>query len=276
MGRTKIEWATHSWNPITGCTPVSEGCARCYARRMAKRLAGRFDYPESPHEFDVTVRRGEFRLGPKWPRGSRVFIGSMGDVFHDDVPTDALIDLMKYIFLTPASTFLILTKRADRMQSFMEMLYREWRDIPNLWLGVSVENQARADERIPVLLDTPAAVHFVSAEPLLGPISLREAMPCPDCHGSGDLGRAPDGRLYSCEKCHGHEDALGNGLAHGLDLCISGSETGPGKRPMDLDWAQALRDECASAGVPFFFKVDSQGNHELDGRVWEEMPEVRA
>lgn len=272
MGKTRIEWATHTWNPITGCTPVSEGCQNCYARRMAKRLAGRCGYPKAPHEFDVTIH--PVAAGPdEWPPSSRIFVCSMGDLFHPRVPTLMQRAVFTTIGRNWQHTFCILTKRPGYMHAFVDHLVKEqdffddhWFGpeltdqscFPNLWLGVSVENQQRADERIPVLMDMPAAVRFVSVEPMLGPVDIVRPV------GDHFL------RRYGLEPTGTH--AVGMSGKCGLDWVICGAETGPGKRRMELDWARSLRDQCIRAGVPFFFKRDSQGNHELDGRVWEESP----
>lgn len=242
MNKTAIEWAEYTWNPITGCTPVSEGCANCYAKRMAKRLAGRGGYPaDEPFRVTLHPERLEEPLRLKKPR--QIFVVSMGDLFHDDVPDEFICRVFAVIALTPVKhRFLILTKRPHRMREFIlglpqrDETFRLWVraggewPLSNLWLGVTVENQARADERIPILLQIPAAVRFVSVEPMLGPVSLES-----------QLGSAAESRRVL------------NGW-HGIDWVICGGETGPKARPMHPDWVRSLRDQCRDAGVPFLFK----------------------
>jgi protein gp37 len=217
---TKIEWATETWNPVTGCTPVSEACQNCYAKRMANRLRGRFGYPED-EPFRVTLHPEKLDEPLKWKKPRRVFVCSMGDLFHEDVPHSAIQKVLYRVRMAKWHTFLILTKRPERMRAFF-MQYYVTGHIPNLWLGVTAENQARADERIPILLQIPAAVRFVSVEPMMGPVDL--------------------------SWCN-----------YTLDWVICGGETGPGARPMHPDWARSLRDQCQEAGTPFFFK--SWGNY---------------
>ena len=247
---TKIEWATESWNPITGCSPVSEGCENCYARRMASRLRGRFGYPEDD-PFKVTFHPDKIEQPLHWKKPRMIFVCSMGDLFHKDVlgPTiHQLIKLMKWDY--KRHTFLILTKRPERMR-------RIWMNIDgtlpeNIWLGVTVENQQRADERIPILLQIPAAKRFVSIEPMLGPVDLQKI---------GPLLQAFNWKI-----------AKG-----GLDWIICGGESGPGVRPMHPDWPRSIRDQCQAADVPFFFKQWGGVNKKtagrlLDGQEWSEYP----
>ena len=227
---TKIEWATDSWNPITGCTPISEACTNCYAKRMAEtRLRGRFGYPEDePFKVILHPERLEEPFG--WRKPRRVFVCSMSDLFHEDVPDEFICRVIAAIALTPLKhTFLILTKRPQRMHEFIlglpqrDHTFRLWVaaggewPLSNLWLGVTAENQARADERIPVLLQIPAAKRFVSVEPMLGPVDLSY-------------------------------------FINSLDWVICGGETGPGARPMHPDWVRSIRDQCRESGTPYFFK----------------------
>ena len=263
---TKIEWADEVWNPVTGCTPVSEGCAHCYAKRMASRLRGRYGYP-ADEPFRVTVHDDRMAQPISWRKHRRVFVCSMGDLFHQDVDAQTLGFVFAMMSLCRRHTFMVLTKRPGRMHEMIngrylrietEIIHRvnvlrhgldapsemEGWPLPNVWLGVTAENQTRADERIRVLLETPAARRFVSVEPMLGAVDLLDYM-----RGYG--------RFYS---------------STALDWVICGAETGPGARPMNLDWARDLRDQCVAARVPFFFKRDSDGNRELDGRMWEQYP----
>ncbi len=235
MSETKIEWATHTWNPVTGCSKVSSGCANCYAERMSKRLAGRCGYPlDNP--FRVTLHPDKLKDPLKWKKPRRIFVNSMSDLFHDDVP-DSFLDLV-FASMAKASqhTFLVLTKRPERMSNYIlkamfdeecnydglyaaldELGIPDANPMANVWLGVSVENQAAA-ERISILKQIPAAVRFVSFEPLLGEINL-----------------TPD-------------------LWKDIDWAIVGGESGPGARPMHPDWVRSLRNQCQVAGTKFFFK----------------------
>lgn len=267
MAQTKIEWATHVWNPVTGCTPVSEGCENCYARRMAYRLRGRFGYPED-NPFRVTLHPGRVSSLEPALRGTGkiIFVCSMGDLFHQDVPESFIREVLKLITATSQHTFLMLTKRPDRMRNVFESYYATGAAIiRNLWLGVTAENQARADERIPILLQIPATVRFVSCEPLLGPVDLRRYMR-PLCRGDVRSG-------HLCRQCY---DVYATNDT-GIDWVIVGGETGPNARPMHPDWVRKLRDQCVEAGVPFFFKQMYIGGSlvkmpELDGRRYDELP----
>jgi len=222
MSRTKIEWTETTWNPLTGCTPISPGCAHCYARRMAQRLAGRCGYPAAPHEFEVTLHPERLSEPLGWKKPRRVFVCSMGDLFHESVPFEYIARVYGVMTLNQQHTFQVLTKRPYRAVDFIHWAEDRYKFArtppPNIWLGATIENQEQADKRIPVLLQIPAAVRFVSVEPLLGPVYPLD----------------PQGVR--------------------LDWVICGGETGPGARPMHPDWARSLRDQCAVAGVPFFFK----------------------
>lgn len=243
--KTGIEWADATWNPITGCDKVSPGCDHCYAETFAERWRGtEGHYFEAG--FDVQLRPDKLDLPLRWTKPRKVFVNSISDLFHDKVPNEYIARVFGVMQRAKVHTFQLLTKRHARMRSllssqdFRESVFRHngvaldqqplehfrtW-PLPNVWLGVSAEDQKRADLRIPALLDTPAAVRFVSAEPLLGPIELIE-----------HLGSAP---------------AVGGTAA--LDWVIVGGESGPGARPMHPAWARSLRDECVSGGVPFLFK----------------------
>ena len=237
MSTSKIGWTDATWNPVTGCTPCSEGCAHCYAARMAKRLAGRFGYPEGDG-FAVAVHPGDRFTAPlRWSKPRRVFVCSMGDLFHEDVPYEAIAAVWDVMGDCPQHQFQVLTKRPARMLEIVRALNLS--AAPHVWLGVTAENQQRADERIPLLLQMPDAVRFVSVEPMLGPVDLAAYVGRYHCGGCvGDPGGDPD--------CPGHDDLL--------DWVICGAETGPGARPMATGWATDLEDQCNAAGVPFFFK----------------------
>jgi len=222
MAETKIEWATHVWNPVTGCTKVSEGCRNCYAETMARRFPKL--YPDGFGK--VTLHNERLEQPLHWRKPARIFVSSMGDLFHEDVPIPYIEMVLDVMAQANWHTFLVLTKRPLRMQTAIGTLILNpdtGRPFPNVWLGVSVENQATADERIPNLFQTPAAKRFISAEPLLGPVDLKNAF------------------AFSSD-------------SSSLDWVIVGGESGPKARPMHPDWARKVRDDCVAAGVAFFFK----------------------
>ena len=257
--RTSIEWTDTTWNPVRGCSRASSGCEHCYAERMASRFCG----PGEPYE--GLARRaparwtGEVTLVPrvlaeplKWRKARRVFVNSMSDLFHAALTDEQIAAVFGVIAATPQHTYQILTKRPERMRAWCASAAhdggQDW-PLVNLWLGVSVEDQQRADERIPALLATPAARRFVSCEPLLGPVRFND-VPV--------LRRVNAGPQ--------------------LDWVIVGGESGPGARPMDEDWVRAIRDQCKAAGVPFFYKQRLlDGGRKialplLDGRQHTECP----
>lgn len=276
MAKTKIEWTDEVWNPVTGCSKVSHGCKYCYAERVFPRpYPGRAftDVRTHPERLDAPLR---------WRKPRRVFVNSMSDLFHDDVPDDFINEVFAAMALAPQHTFQVLTKRPLRMKKYMtswpdgagrvhhirsavrRMLYGDRRDwssddpewkramaavavwpLPNVWLGVSVEDQETADYRIPFLLDTPAAVRWVSAEPLLGPVDLGKWLW--SCCGNTTTGAEYMGQRE--EVCCNQPEPRDL-----LDWLVAGGESGPHARPMHPDWPRSLRDQCAAAGVPFFFK----------------------
>ena len=261
---TKIEWADLTINPTRGCQHCSPGCDNCYAERFAARLAlnpksgkayaGLVDFKGKwtgrISDYDLSV----FDRLPKTPK--RIFVGSMTDLFFsgvNDTPRQALttVEGTTYEFAPdimharlamilielgklPQHTFMFLTKRPEAMREVMQLMLN--RPLPNLWLGVTVCNQAEADAKIPALLATPAAKRFVSIEPMLGPVDLWEA------------------KFKTYGTTGGLTGAVTNWKGHGLDWVICGGETGPGARPMHPDWVRGLRDKCKAAEVPFFFK----------------------
>jgi protein gp37 len=249
MATSKIEWTDTTWNPVVGCRKVSPGCTHCYAERMAGRLKamGRPGYQDAVDDKGrwtgrVSLLYERLFQPLTWRRPRRVFVNSMSDLFHPDVPfefVDDVFDVMaRNCLASNRHIFQILTKRPDRMHQYFRQgknYYGDHIPLPNVWLGVSVENQEAADERIPLLLQTPAAVRFLSCEPLLGPV---------------DLGRRviPPGQSWA------REVELAWGDTEELDWVIVGGESGPGARPMHPDWARSIRDQCVAASVPFFFK----------------------
>jgi len=270
---TRIEWTDRTWNPLTGCTKVSPGCDNCYAKTMHERFHG-------PGSFDTVTLHPE-RLGQplRWRGQHRVFVNSMSDLFHKDAPDQFIAETFGVMASAASHTFQVLTKRHARMRSllndpgFVEDVRGEWArllrvgpsrrqqewawPLPNVWLGVSVENQQWADIRIPRLLDTPATIRFLSCEPLLGPINIQRSL---NADPSSWRGTAA------------------------IDWCIVGGESGQGARPMQPEWARWLRDQCAAAGVPFLFKQWGAHNadgervgkkaagRQLGGRTWDEYP----
>lgn len=305
VSTTTIEWTDTTWNPTTGCDQVSPGCDHCYALTLARRLKGmgsakyqRDGDPEtSGPGFGLTMHPDVLAAPLSWRKPRMVFVNSMSDLFHKDVEPDFIARAFAIMALTPHHTYQLLTKRHARMRSLLsEDWFREavftfadeyanagdyrWRDgfysfaypLPNVWLGVSVEDQKWADIRIPALLETPAAVRFISAEPLLGPIRLR---PNPKVWGE----------CLDFDGDYWHTPPVGEGphLAGGCPECrtvdqvIVGGESGPGARPMDADWVRNLQWWTKVFGAAFFFKQwggirPKSGGRELDGRTWDEMP----
>lgn len=274
--RSKIEWTDSTWSPTVGCTKVSPGCDHCYAERITERFHGKGSFAV------VKLHHDRLDAPLRWRKPRRVFVDSMSDLFHDAVPDEFIARVWAVMAATPQHTYQILTKRHGRMRSLLnsdqfreraflatnldtgELHGSRW-PIPNCWLGVSVEDQKRADLRIPALIDTPAAVRFLSCEPLLGPTDLSGWFDTPLCCGCGD-----NHGSGCCSMCMRPEPS-------GIDWCIVGGESGPGARPMNPDWARSLRDQCQSAGVPFLFKqwggaTPKSGGRELDGRTWDEFP----
>lgn len=240
--RTAIEWTEATWNPTTGCDRISAGCDNCYALTLAKRLKAmgsvKYQADGNPRTsgpgFAVTVHENDLRLPLRWREPRVVFVNSMSDLFHARVPVAFIHRVFEVMAATPRHTYQVLTKRAHR-------LARLANDLPwpsNVWIGVSVEDAAQL-HRVDLLCGVPAAVRFVSAEPLLGPLTPLELS--------------------------------------GIDWVIAGGESGPRARPPDPSWLRALRDECAAADVAFFFKqwggrTPKSGGRMLDGRTWDEMP----
>lgn len=257
--KSPIEWTEATWNPVTGCDRVSPGCDHCYAQTLAKRLKAmgnpRYQLDgntkTSGPGFGVALHNDQVLLPLRW-RGPRVvFVNSMSDLFHPQVPDDFVSSVWGTMAATPQHTYQILTKRHQRLPRLVARLTSRYGILPNVWLGVSVENQEWADRRIPLLLQTEAAVRFLSCEPLLGPVNI------------GTFFRAAEGS--------------DGARANRIHWVIVGGESGPNFRALDLDWARSLRDQCVRAGVPYFFKqvggrTPKAGGRLLDGRTWDEMP----
>lgn len=266
---TGIEWTNATWNPTVGCSVLSAGCTNCYAMRMAGRLEmmgseiyrGHTIKTKAGHVWNGKVgasNHGQMIKPLSWKTPRRIFVNSMSDLFHEDMPEDVIDQVFAVMALCPQHTFQVLTKRSARMLEYMSDrdVVRRWvdhaparpanpnvqwqRPLRNVWLGVSVEDQTRADERIPHLLATPAAIRFLSCEPLLGSVNIAWALGHPIEIAAGFLKR-------------GHFSPGMETLRH-LDWAIVGGESGPKHRPMKAEWARLLRDQCANAGVAFFFK----------------------
>lgn len=231
--RSGIEWTESTWNPVTGCTKVSSGCRHCYAERMAKRLQA-MGHPNYAHGFDVTLHEHMLDVPLKWTKPRMIFVNSMSDLFHEDVPTQFIQRIFSTMRQAPHHTFQVLTKRAVRLTELDNEI--SWPD--NVWMGVTVEDQSCCF-RIAHLRQSHARVKFLSLEPLLGPL--------------------PDLDL------------------DGIDWVIVGGESGPGARPLALDWVTEIRDLCLDADVPFFFKQwggvrKSEQGRVLQGRTWDQLP----
>jgi len=265
--KTKIEWTDATWNPITGCTEISPGCANCYAARLAatrlrnvsayKGLASLVQHGKKPlwkQQVRFNLERLEEPL--HWRKPRKIFVCDMSDLFHEKVPQEWIAKIFQVMFRADWHTYQILTKRAGRMREIMQDLttYSTMfggKPLPHVWLGVSVENQRFADERIPMLLETPAAVRWISAEPLLGPINLdfigpvgssKSAIGCRPCNWKQQTATAQSGG----HTCHESRPKL--------DWIVCGFESGPHARPGHPNWARSLRDQAVAASIPFFFK----------------------
>jgi len=244
MAATKIEWATDVWNPCTGCTPISAGCANCYAKRMASRLKGRFGYPAGK-PFKVTLHPEKLDEPLRWKKPRRVFVCSMGDLFHEDVPDGFISQVFGVMSLAWEHTFIVLTKRPQRMAEWLRTACEKVHDasrpiaeiiqcrshsrnlwpLPNLWLGTTAENQTAYEDRIEWLLKCPATVTFLSLEPLLGPIDLTATY------------------------------ATHDGLRGRIHWLIAGPETGPRARPCNPDWIGSAINQAKAAGIKVFVKA---------------------
>lgn len=251
VGKTKIEWATDVWNPIRGCSVVSEGCRHCYAMQVAARFSGEGQAYEglayrnsSGAHWTGKVRLIEEHLEDplRWKRPRRIFVNSMSDLFHEGLSNEQIVRVFQVMSKAPQHIFQVLTKRPERMRDFIRLMsvlneactnQHEW-PLKNVWLGVSIEDQKTADERIPLLLQTPAAVRWLSVEPLLGPI---------------DFGNPKEYETDSGD----YSMRLQRGL-FGIDWAVIGGESGPGARPMDLCWMRSIMEQCSNAGVPVFVK----------------------
>ncbi|PYN61930.1 MAG: hypothetical protein DMD90_21920 [Candidatus Rokuibacteriota bacterium] len=231
--QTGIEWTDATWNPVTGCTKVSPGCKNCYAERLAARLHAMHN-PRYRNGFKLTLHPDLLSLPLRWRRPRMIFVNSMSDLFHEAVPAEYIWQVFAVMGQAPWHTFQILTKRSKRLRQLASGL--SWPS--NVWQGVSVES-SRYTARIDDLREIPAAVRFISIEPLLGPIP---ALPLDNIH-----------------------------------WVIVGGESGPRRRPVEAGWVREIRDQCLTADVRFFFKqwggrTPKSRGRLLDGRTWDDMP----
>jgi protein gp37 len=233
--KSSIEWTDATWNPVRGCTKISPGCKHCYAETFAERFRGVVGHPYE-QGFDLRLVPEALHLPLRWQRGRRIFVNSMSDLFHEAVPIEFIRSVFEIMRAAPQHQFQVLTKRAERLGDVLS----SWVLPPNVWIGVSVENQEYA-WRLDHLRRVAAAVRFVSFEPLLGPVT---------------------------------------GLRlEGIHWVIVGGESGLGARPIDAAWVRSIRDRCVAAHVPFFFKQwggvrKARAGRILDGRTWDEEPTV--
>jgi protein gp37 len=234
---TTIEWTDATWNPVTGCTKISAGCDHCYAERFSERFRGT---PNHPFEngFDLTLRPERIEQPLSWRKPRMIFVNSMSDLFHKQVPTKFISKVFDTMEKADWHTFQVLTKRSSIMRDFLRSRYRGERGPAHIWCGVSIEDEKRRS-RIRHLQDAPAGVRFLSIEPLIAHV------------GEIDL--------------------------TGIDWVIVGGESGPGAREMRLEWVRDIRDQCVKNGVAFFFKQwgglrPKSGGRKLDGQEWSQFP----
>jgi len=292
MKTHKIGWLNvpgyipQTWNPIVGCSKVSEGCRNCYAERMAFRICRMMEPPKytayrgvlyadsaggaiEKWNGETTLLEDILQKPLGWKKPRAIFVNSMGDLFHENTPDEWIQQVFRVMSLCPQHLFIVLTKRADRMEKFIHDRLARFKEsglsgeLPHVWLGVTVEDQEAADERIPHLLSTPAAVRFVSCEPLIGPVDLSTWIPpFNDCsHYQGGCVRPEN--VFACtaspesrpgtESCKPSQCVFGR---RGIDWIIAGGESGANQevRPGHAEWFRSLRDQAEEAGVPFFFK----------------------
>jgi protein gp37 len=239
-GNSTIEWTDATWNPVRGCTKISPGCAHCYAETFAERFRG---VPGHPYEqgFDLRLVPEKLAEPLRWSSPKLVFVNSMSDLFHKDVPDDYILAVVRVMRLANWHTYQVLTKRSERLRDLLLTKLRDAADEPHIWWGVSVENRRHGLPRVEHLRATPAKMRFLSVEPLLEDL------------GPFDLG--------------------------GISWVIVGGESGHGARPMDPNWVRTIRGQCEAASVPFFFKQwggvnKAKQGRKLDGQTYDEMPEL--
>jgi protein gp37 len=236
--RSAIEWTDATWNPVRGCTKISPGCHRCYAETFAERFRG---VPGHPYEQGFDLRLVPHKLADplRWKTPKMVFVNSMSDLFHKDVPDDYVLAVARVMRTANWHTYQVLTKRSERLRDLLRTALRDAAEEPHVWWGVSVEDRRHGLPRVDHLREAPARVRFLSVEPLL-------------------------------------EDLGAVNLA-GIHWVIVGGESGHGARPMAREWVVSVREQCRAAGVPFFFKQwggvhKSKAGRDLDGRTYDEQP----
>jgi protein gp37 len=237
--RSAIEWTDATWNPIRGCTKISPGCAHCYAETFAERFRGVVGHPFE-QGFDLRLVPEKLNDPLRWRKARRIFVNSMSDLFHEDVPESYIADVLQVMAKANWHVFQTLTKRAERMHDLLSGRFRWAAELPHTWWGVSVENRSHGLPRIEWLRRTSVCHRFLSIEPLLEDL------------GTLDL--------------------------HGIHWVIVGGESGRRPRPMELAWVRSLRDQCQARGIPFFFKQQVINRCKvslpvLDGVVWSECPD---
>ncbi len=239
--KSAIEWTDATWNPMTGCTKVSAGCDNCYAERFAERWRGT---PNHPFEngFDLTLRPERLAQPLEWKKPRMIFVNSMSDLFHKEVPKEFIDRVFDTMEQANWHIYQVLTKRSSLMQKYINQRYQDAPVPPHMWFGVSVED-SKAKSRIEHLRKSNCSIRFLSIEPLIG--------------------------------------RVGEMNLEGISWVIVGGESGPGARPMDIDWVTDIRDQCLESGVAFFFKqwggrTPKAGGRLLDGREWNEFPEFHS
>jgi protein gp37 len=237
-GNSKIEWTDSTWNPIRGCTKISPGCTHCYAETFAERFRGVQGHPYE-QGFDLRFVPEKLEEPLRWTKPRMIFVNSMSDLFHEDVPTEYIQKVADVMQAAHWHTYQVLTKRANRLQELLSTTLRPQASLAHIWWGVSVEDRKHGLPRIDCLRQAPASVRFLSVEPLLEDL------------GVVDLS--------------------------GIHWLIAGGESGPGSRPMQHGWVESLRDQCAAANVPFFFKQwggvqKKKTGRLLDGRTYDARP----
>jgi protein gp37 len=264
---TKIEWATESWNIVSGCSKISTGCAHCYAERRAKMLKAKYGYP-SDDPFRVTFHRDKLDKPLHWKKPRKVFVCSMSDIGHEDILFSWFQEIMFTIRKCPQHTFMMLTKRPINLLKRFNDFYDIGEVWPNIWIGTTVENSDYL-WRIEKLLEIPAALHFVSIEPMLSGMDISEYLKCQSCL---------DSTVCWCKDSR-------------IKLVICGCESGPKRRECKIKWVRDLKNQCVDAGVPFFLKQlagqeckTGTGDRyltdrvfsmpELDGKVWDQWPDL--
>lgn len=235
--KSAIEWTDATWNPVTGCTKITRGCDNCYAERFAERFRGVAGHPFETG-FDLTLRPERLEQPLAWRRPRMIFVNSMSDLFHKDVPTTFIDRVFETMEAADWHTFQVLTKRSSLMRDYLLQRYGTEKGASHIWCGVSVED-GTARARINHLRAAPAGVRFLSIEPLIGAVGLVDLS--------------------------------------GIDWVIAGGESGPGARPVHLEWIREIRDQCVSQKVAFFFKQwgglrPKSGGRELDGQEWSQFP----